>query len=160
MRYSFPNRTDSDIAVYSFADQRHLPIANTPFDEQWPQFSPDGQWIVYQSDESGRPEIYVQHFPPNGLKFQVSTQGGTSPRWRGDEIFFMASDNNIMATHVDTADAFRSTPPETLFRFDPRVSPWGQFDLLPDGNILVNSVVEHDPRPLTLVLNWWRRLGD
>jgi eukaryotic-like serine/threonine-protein kinase len=60
-------------------DHKPIPVLQTPFNEAQPQFSPDGKWIAYQSDESGANQIYVQSFPPSGGKWQISTSGGTSP---------------------------------------------------------------------------------
>ena len=79
------------------------PFMRTEFNEQIPQFSPDGHWIAYQSNESGRHEVYVAPFPGPGGKRQVSTAGGALPRWRADgkELFYRAADNRLMAAEVD-----------------------------------------------------------
>ena len=74
----------------------------TPFEEREGQFSPDGKWIAYQSNESGRNEIVVQPFPGPGGKFQISTNGGAQPRWNknGKEIFYVSLDSKMMAAPV------------------------------------------------------------
>src|SRR5262249_51547103 len=74
----------------------------TPFEERDGQFSPDGKWIAYQSNESGRFEIYVRPFPGPGGKIQISTSGGAQPRWNknGKEIFYVSLDSKMMAAPV------------------------------------------------------------
>ncbi|HKO54958.1 MAG TPA: hypothetical protein VJ276_03710, partial [Thermoanaerobaculia bacterium] len=89
-----------------------------PHDEAQGQFSPDGRFIAYASDESGRPEVYVQPFPPTGAKWQVSGSGGEQPRWRrdGKELFFVAPDKKLMAAAVTLGSgAFDASPPKPLF---------------------------------------------
>ena len=83
-------------------DKKPFPFLKTPFDERDGQFSPDGKWIAYQSNESGRFEIYVQPFPGPGGKFQISADGGAQPRWNknGKEIFYVSLDSKMMAVPV------------------------------------------------------------
>ena len=71
-------------------DRKPFPIVKTSFNELWATFSPDGKYIAYQSNESGRNEIYVHEFPEARNKWQVSTEGGVEPYWRGDgrELFY------------------------------------------------------------------------
>lgn len=85
-----------------FGDRKPYPYLQTQFNEVSGVYSPDGRWVAYASDESGRYEIYVQSFPLSGAKFQVSTGGGTEPVWRkdGTELFYEASDQNLMAVPV------------------------------------------------------------
>ena len=86
-------------------DRTPIAVATTRFAERMGQISPDGRWVAYETDESGRPEIVVQGFPePNG-RFPLSTQGGRSPRWspRGDEICFVALDRKIEDLRIDRA---------------------------------------------------------
>ena len=79
-----------------------FPVVRTRFSEDQGQFSPDGRWIAYRTNESGQDEIYVQAFPGPGGKARVSTEGGSQPRWRrdGKELFFVAPDNRLMAVPV------------------------------------------------------------
>ena len=90
----------------------------TEFSERNPRVSPDGRWIAYQSNESGRAEIYVQPYPGPGGKWQVSTGGGIQPQWRGDgkELFYMAPDQSLMAVPVAAGETFESGNPVALFR--------------------------------------------
>src|SRR5262249_16061530 len=78
-------KTQSDLWVLPLDGSRKaIPILQTPFIETKAQFSPDGKWIAYDSNESGNFEVYVRAFPPSAAKWQVSNRGGTNPRWRGD----------------------------------------------------------------------------
>ena len=84
------------------ATESPVPVVATPFNETNAQFSPDGQWIAFQSNESGRPEIYVQPFRRPGQKVRISTEGGVQARWRGDgkELFYLAPDQRLMAVPI------------------------------------------------------------
>src|SRR5262249_41437237 len=83
-------------------DKKPFPFLKSPFDERDGKFSPDTKWIAYQSDESGRFEIYVRPFQGQGGKFHISTSGGTQPRWNrnGKEIFYLSLDSKMMAVPV------------------------------------------------------------
>jgi len=110
---------------------------STPFDESSPMFSPDGRWLAYQSDESGRQEVYVQPFPGPGKKSQVSTGGGVEPKWSRTrpELFYGSPDGTIMvARYTVEADSFHPGQPTRWSdaAFVLRPNPGG-FDLHPDG---------------------------
>ena len=98
-------------------DRKAFPLLQTPFNESLGAFSPDGRWIAYVSDESGRPEVYVQTFPISTSKWRVSTSGGTQPRWRSDgkEIFYVASNSKLMAVPVSAGSSFEAGIPTALF---------------------------------------------
>jgi hypothetical protein len=83
-------------------DRRPFPVARTTFVEAFGQFSPNGEWVAYQSNESGRPEVYAQPFPGPGLKLKSSTNGGAQMRWRqdGHELFYLALDSRMMAVPI------------------------------------------------------------
>ena len=122
------------------------------------QFSPDGRWIVYTSNESGRTEIYVAPFPSGGGKWQISTSGGSAPRWRRDgaEIFYIAPDNKLMAAEVNGKGAsFEVGAVRPLFQTNSMgsISP---FAVSADGQrFLINSPsVQAASAPITVVLNW------
>jgi dipeptidyl aminopeptidase/acylaminoacyl peptidase len=96
-------KTGSDIWALPFdGDRKPFPVVQTSFDESTSQFSPDGKWIAYQSNESGRYEIYLQPFPGPAGKSQVSTNGGAQVRWRrdGKELFYIAFDGRLMAVPI------------------------------------------------------------
>ncbi len=122
------------------------------------QFSPDGRWLAYTSDVSGRVEVYVQAFPAAGGKWQVSASGGTQPRWRGDgkELFYIGADNQLMAATVKPgAESFDTGVQQPLFGI--RVAPgdFSSFAVTPDGQrFLVNTVVNDPSQPIVVVLNW------
>ena len=85
------------------------------------QFSPNGKWVAYNSNETGKWEIYVTSFPEAHGKWQISTSGGEQPRWRADgkELFYLSSDGRMMATNVEPAAGFRAGPPVPLFQAHP-----------------------------------------
>jgi hypothetical protein len=146
-------------------DRKPFPFVQTDFDERDGQFSPDGMWIAYQSNESGRFEIYVQSFPGGG-KWQISTNGGAQARWRrdGKELFYIALDARLMAVPVRLAsdrkvvDASSPTP-----LFDTRVGGAlqgnlrQQYVVSADGQRFLMNTVTQDPSitsPITVILNW------
>lgn len=138
-------------------------VVNTPAQEVLAQFSPDGRWVAYQSNESGRFEVVVQPFPEAGAKWQVSTAGGVAPRWRADgkELYFLAPDATMMAVPVTAAGAsFETGTPVALF--PTRIVDGGtvainrpQYDVARDGRFLINQPVrDATVAAITLILNW------
>lgn len=97
-------------------DRQPRPVVKTTFPEGAAKFSPDGQWLVYSSMESGKSEVYVQAWPGPGAKIQISSEGGTDPMWRrdGTEIFYR-SDSQMMAVPVITGTAFKAGKPQRLW---------------------------------------------
>src|SRR5262249_46922035 len=94
-------------------DRKPFPVAGTNFVEDMAQFSPDGKWVAYQSNESGRYEIYIQPFPGPGSRAQVSTDGGAQMRWRRDEkeLFYIALDGRLMSVPIGLASNTQSVEP-------------------------------------------------
>jgi len=143
-------------------DRKPIVVVSTPFEERGGQFSPDGRWVAYQSNESGRFEIYVQPFPAPGDKWQVSIAGGTDPRWRpdGKELFFLAPDAKLMAAPVRASNStFETGSPVSLFQT--RTAVGGNANLIPqyavsrDGRFLFNVPDDTSTAaPITLILNW------
>ena len=90
----------------------------TAYDEASGTFSPDGRWIAYESNASGRNQVYVRPFPVRDGQFPISRDGGRAPRWSGDgrELFFLTPDGMLMAAGIDTTKAFAATVPQPLFR--------------------------------------------
>jgi eukaryotic-like serine/threonine-protein kinase len=130
------------------------PFLVTQFNEFYGQFSPDGKWIAYSSDESGRYEVYVTPFPGPGGKWQISTGGGAGARWRrdGKEIFYGTSDDRMMAVDV-TAKGTTLEVGKARTLFGP--APANDFDASADGQRFLMSVpVQTGPESLTLVQNW------
>jgi dipeptidyl aminopeptidase/acylaminoacyl peptidase len=147
-----------DIWVVS-AGGNPVPFLLTPFDERTPRFSPDGKWLAYVSDESGRNDVYVQPFPGPGAKWLVSTDGGIDPVWSKDgrELFFRHGDE-LMAVSVATAREFSAGRPRRLFetRFDAGDNG-PNYDVSPDGKWFVMPRSDSGPESaeLHLVLNWF-----
>jgi len=118
-----------------------------------PQVSPDGKWLAYQSTETGRPEIYVKPFPEGPGKWQVSTDGGQFPRWRGDgmELFFYINNNLIAAAVRASGSSFEADVPKTLFGLGApgaavTHSPYHRFDVSGDGQrFLISQQGEGGP---------------
>jgi Tol biopolymer transport system component len=132
-------------------------LLESQFDERNGKFSPDGHWIAYQSDETGRNEIYVAPFPGPGGKPQISTAGGTLPRWRADgkEIFYIALDQKLMAAEVMIKGGKIQTG-EVRPLFGPLLTGNGfQYDVSADGQrILIVTSRQSASEPLTIVQNW------
>ncbi len=122
------------------------------------RISPDSRWIAYESEDSGRGEIHVAAFPGPGGKWQVSTGGGAYVRWRrdGKELYFVNSEEEMMAVDVRAGTSFEFGTPKALFRLPPipNTNYW-YYDVAPDGNrFLVTYPVVTKQAPLSLVLNW------
>ena len=100
------------------ADRTEQPYLRSNANEHLAQFSPDGSWMAYTSDESGTNEVYVQTFPKLGTREQISTSGGSQPRWSGDgrELFYIAPDGRLMAVSVKSGPKFEASVPTTLFK--------------------------------------------
>jgi Tol biopolymer transport system component len=138
-----------------FGDRKPFPYLRTQFNEGEGAFSPDGRWIAYVSDESGRDEIYVQAFPPSGEKRLISTGGGSEPYWRKDgmELFYVAADRNLMAVPIKLGTTITPGTPKSLFPV-PLSEQQHSFAVTGDGQrFLVSRLVGEMP-PITVVLNW------
>jgi serine/threonine protein kinase len=162
-------KTKADLWVLPLAgDRKPVPFLRTDFNEQDGHFSPDGHYVVYTSDESGRNEIYVRQFSPdsigsasaNGAKWLISNSGGSEPRWRGDgkEIDYRASDGKVMAVEVTTKPVFQPGAPVALFQAPVAGGPVGlpQWDVTSDGKrfLFPAPAEQAASTPFTVVLNW------
>ena len=150
-------------------DKKPFPVLQTAFNEMDAQFSLDGHWIAYVSNQSGEAEVFVRAFPESRGQWQVSTAGGTQPRWRADgkELFYVARDGRLTATPIVTAaDGLSLAPgaPAALFpvRLASGVSVGvgtfnerPQYAVAPDGRFLVNLALDTEATPpISIVLNW------
>jgi hypothetical protein len=137
------------------------PFLETPFSEVRGHFSPDGKWVAYASNESGRLEVYVQSFPAGGKKQQISTSGGDNPRWRrdGSELYYVAGDRSLMAVAMKAGTTIEIGTPTVLFRPD-WPTQWTEYDVTADGQrFLIDSRSEDEISSFVVVLNWAEELG-
>jgi serine/threonine protein kinase len=130
------------------------------------RLSPDGKWVAYASTESGRWETYVTSFPEAHGKWQISTSGGSQPKWRGDgkELFYLSGDGKIMAVQVKTGANFDAGSPVELFQADARemvaTSEEFSYDVSKDGQkFLINTQIKTAQTPMSVVLNWDSKFG-
>jgi Tol biopolymer transport system component len=156
-------QTNADLWVLSLEDGKHWPWLKTSFNEEVGRFSPDGKWIAYQTNDSGRPEIYLQTFAPgapaSGGRWRLSTNGGRNLQWRRDgrELYYISLDNKLMAVEVTLgADVKPRTPKELFALSDIGAIPGASFALTRDGQrfLFVTSAAETSVTPFTVVLNW------
>jgi serine/threonine protein kinase len=170
-----PKKTTSELWALPLTGERQaFPIVQSSFDNIQGQLSPDGRWLAYASNESGRYEIYVQSFPGQSDKHQVSTAGGTQPRWRrdGTGLFYVAPDNRLMAVPVHVAsDGHVTEPGVSVALFPTRLASGqsvyaagfnarAQYAVASDGRFLMNvNVDDATPAPpITIVQNWQEEL--
>jgi serine/threonine-protein kinase len=158
--------TGSDIWVLNLKPERKAqPFLQTPANESGGMFSPDGRWLAYQSDESGRWEVYVRPFPGPGGKTQISAEGGVEPVWarNGRELFYRNGDK-MMATAVETKPTFAAAKPKLLFERHYEPSPQSflaNYDVSPDGQrfLMINaSEQEQASTQINVVQNWFEEL--
>jgi Tol biopolymer transport system component len=156
--------TGFDIWVLRLSDRKAQPFLRTRFNETAPRFSPDGRWLAYISDESGRFEIYVQPYPGPGGKWQISTEGGMEPVWNrnGRELFYR-NGGKVMAVDIATQPGFAAGKPRMLFEgpYEQPPVPIANYDVSPDGQrflMLKPSEQEAAPTQINVVLNWFEEL--
>jgi serine/threonine-protein kinase len=158
--------TGTDIWILSLeGDHQPRPFLRKTFTEYGPEFSPDGHWLAYVSNESGRNEVYVQPFPGPGAKRQISTEGGTSPVWarNGRELFYR-HDDKMMAVVISLQPEFTAGAPRLLFAGkyeepglpdEPR-----NYDVTPDGQrfVMIKMSEPSAPSQLNIVVGWFAEL--
>jgi serine/threonine protein kinase/Tol biopolymer transport system component len=162
-------RSAGDLYYGDLRDPRSaVAFTRSPATESEVRFSPDGRYVAYMSDETGRFEVYVRPFPEGEGRWLVSTGGGALPRWsrRGDELFY-AEGNALMAVRISTRGGFHAGPPQRLFDgdatgtrlwgFDPLIA---SYDPMPDGSgFVVARRAAGPPATLVVVESWARELG-
>jgi Tol biopolymer transport system component/tRNA A-37 threonylcarbamoyl transferase component Bud32 len=131
----------------------------TKFNEVNARFSPEAspRWMAYQSDETGRYEVYISAFPTPRAKFSISTAGGQYPEWGagGRELFYVAPDNKLMAVDLTiTADAVRPSTPHALFTLPIIDNGWSPYDTTDGQRFLVRALPQQASPPLTVIVNW------
>jgi eukaryotic-like serine/threonine-protein kinase len=163
--YVETNPVDSDLFLLDLRSRRAEPFLNSRFRESFPEFSPDGHWLAFSSNESGRPEVYVRPFPGPGGRWQVSHEGGTENVWARDgKRLFYRSRGKVWVVDIRTDTGFLAGKPRLLFEHAKYFlgSPLRLFDVSPDGQrFLMMLPGEREPRPATemiLVQNWFEEL--
>ena len=148
--------TGNDLMLLPLQGERKpRPFLRTKFDEDDARFSPDGRWVAYVSNESGRREVYLRPFEGSSEKWQISTAGGFRPRWRrdGKELFYLTAEGNIMAVEVKAGSGFEVGKPTPLFHVESARNDSGQYEVSADGQrFLVNS--GNQTQPVMVVVNW------
>jgi hypothetical protein len=155
----------SDILFLQMSDRRIAPFLRYRFDETCPEFSPDGRWIAYVSNESGRDEVYVQAFSGPGGKWQISNNGGAEPLWsrNGKQLLYRHLDQ-VLVSDVHAGKTFSAGKPQLLFQQPGYMlcDPLRCWDMSQDGQrFLMVKLEERKPEPVTellLVLNWFEEL--
>jgi Tol biopolymer transport system component len=153
------SKTRFDISLLAMAGLEAVPLLQTAANEAQGAFSPDGRWVVYSANDTGRPDVYVMPFPNTGRKWQVTARGGNNARWRGDgrELFYLALDGNIMSVSVEAhgSDLMLGRP-QRLFQ----LSADGNFDVSADGQrfLVMTPAQKEEQPPLSLVFNWTSEL--
>jgi serine/threonine protein kinase len=154
-------RKDTELWFVSLPDRQTKPFLQPKWIVRNGQFSPDGKWVAYSSNETGSWEVYVSPFPGANSKWQVS-RGGGEPRWRrdGKELFYLSAEGKMMAVPVTMGTSFEAGPPAALFQTHMRQPISAQdvfsYDVTTDGQrFLVNTKVDtSNSAPLTVILNW------
>jgi Tol biopolymer transport system component len=172
-RYLFFNSisegTKYDVWGVSTADRHAGPILDTVSSEQYAALSPDGKWLAYNSDDTNRPEVYVQQFdgisPGTKKRWKVSSGGGGLPRWRadGNELFYLTPNGRVMSVTVKANGADLSfDTPVRLFQTRPLRKLWNLYDVSADGQrFLVNAPLEWAlSSDIMVVTNWTEKLKD
>jgi serine/threonine protein kinase len=148
----------NDIWLFNVATKKATPLVESPFTEVPGNFSPDGEWFVYSSNESGRSEVFAQPIARPG-KWQISTNGGTDPHWspRGDRILYLSNDRKVISVPVKAAASLEAGEPKTLFdlKTNIRSSVLLPFDIATDGRIvIVEPILDDVSGSFQLVANW------
>ena len=142
-------------------DAKPTPLISGPGHVALGAFSPDGRWVAYMSTESGKQEIYVQTFPDRAGKWQISSAGGSNPRWSRDgrELFYLSPEQRIMVAEVSTQPAFEASVPKPLFLarlLFPGVNIRSYYELSPDGQRFL--LVSPEPGDVlagsSVIVNW------
>ena len=160
-----------DIWGLSMADRKTRPIVQTAANEMSPEFSPDGHWLAYVSNESGRHEVYAQPYPGPGERHLISNNGGEQPAWRADgrELFYVQPDyvnrtRTLLAVRISTAPGFQAGVPHPLFEHADLGIAWGRsYDVSPDGQRFLMALTKDRPTDLAstqmiFVQNWFDEL--
>ena len=154
--------TSADItSVPISGDRTPRPLIATPAIEDNPVVSPDGRWLTYQSEESGRHEVYVRTYPDvNAGRWQISANGGTHPVWsrNGRELFFETPEGRLAAIKVDSGETFEYGKPTLLFDVKPYfiAFPTTTYDVAPDGRfVFIKDAPVQAATPTIVFVEHW-----
>ena len=157
--------TNWDVWVLAMSgEQKPTAFVKSPFSDSQPRFSPDGRYLAYQSNESGRFEVYMQSFPGPGGKWQISTGGGVEAHWRADgkELYYRSPDQKLMTVEIQAGPSFSAGVPQAAFlgRFEAGTAR-NRYLPAPDGKrfLTVAPLGREAMTPTTVVLNWFAELG-
>src|SRR5262249_19925852 len=146
------------LPVTGSGDGKPFSVVQTEANEAAGTLSPDGRWLAYVSEVSGRYEVYVQSFPVGTGKRQISNDGGIGPRWRRDgrELFYYAADGKLMAAPVRSGESIEVGAPISLFEFRAAtVQIYTPYAVTKDGQrFLINAAVEEPNAPVMVWTNW------
>ena len=150
---------NSDIWALPTTGGEPVALVASSFSEVFPSISPDGRWLAFVSDESGSDEVYVTTFPEPARRWQVSTDGGTFPRWRGDggELFFAKVNGELFSAEVDgVGETFDVGEVQRLFSWNLAPGFRWPYDVSSDGQrfLLNRGMAAAETDPMTVVLNW------
>ncbi len=146
-------KTGNDIEVVHLdGDRKSVPLIHGPSDERNARFSPNEKWVAYQSDESGRFEVYATNYPAATAKWQVSTQGGTRPSWSADgrRLFYLAGDRVVVAA-VHDGESFSADAAQPVEALGDHIQ---DFTVAQNGRIVALREIDPGQPPLTVVRNW------
>lgn len=149
--------TGTDILAIAASASKPVAVADSRHQEDWGAFSPDGRWVAYESNESGRPEVYVVPFGQPGEKVQVSSRGGQEPIWaaNGRELFYRIP-GEVFVVDVALGSTFRASQPRLLFKGDFAPNAW---DVAPDGQRFLMIKEDAPPTgPLVVVEHFFEEL--
>jgi Tol biopolymer transport system component len=133
------------------------PYIRAPYNQTGGRFSPDTRWVAYQSDESGRWEVYVQSFPETHQKVPISTAGGRNPEWGPDgrELFYVSPDNKLMAVAMKLGPgSVEPSLPLELFALPRDTVGLSPYEVTADGQRFLVQVTTDKIEPLTVIVNW------
>ncbi|HKV99716.1 MAG TPA: protein kinase [Vicinamibacterales bacterium] len=153
-------KTGSDIwSVNASGTADPVALLATPYVESHPRVSPDGRWLAYESNDSGRQNIFVTSFSSPGARWPVSVDGGGFPVWRRDgrELYYRDWQGQLMAVSIEPTATFKAGKPEPLFTPNAIAGGLGVgtfYDVASDGRFLVNVHVEHRMAPATVITYW------
>jgi eukaryotic-like serine/threonine-protein kinase len=150
----FNPKTRGDLWALPMGGGRQpFPVVQTEANEQFSHLSPDGRWLAYEADVSGRVEVYVVSFPAGTGRLQISNNGGSSARWsaRGNELFYISEDRRVMAVAIKSGEQFEASAPKALF-----AARDGDYAVLQKGQQFVFSSLAGESRTptITVFVNW------